>query len=264
MISDPSLVTYACVARGATILAEFTAGDADLETLALKCVENAPPLHAMFSQTCRQRTYTFVMDASFTYFGIFHESLGKSQGLWFLGRVKDASEEVVESESIKKFDNLMAYSLQGELNPVFRELLAPPPPPVPLPPPPGMHPSPLKSSWSVSSELPKGKKMVSVPLLGKPAKGLKKKKRLVGEGAGEGKDLASENKVVDVSDDVGVMTRSFSVSLQKNVLFDGGRQKAKQKWKQHVWVVLGLDVVVCSLLFGIWLWICRGFKCIDG
>lgn len=44
---------------------------------------------------------------------------------------------------------------------------------------------------------------------------------------------------------------------------DGGQHKAKRVWKKHVWVVLSLDLIVCSILFVTWLCICRGFKCVD-
>ncbi|XP_020234448.1 phytolongin Phyl2.2 [Cajanus cajan] len=37
--------------------------------------------------------------------------------------------------------------------------------------------------------------------------------------------------------------------------------KPKHVWKKHVWVLLLLDLFVCTVLFVIWLWVCSGFKC---
>ncbi|XP_057951556.1 phytolongin Phyl2.2 [Malania oleifera] len=254
MISDPRLIFYACISKGTTILAEHTSGDPDLEALALKFIEKTPPFHSVFSETFHRRTYTFLIDNPFVYFAIYDENLEKAQGLWFLSRVKDVFEDILESKSITRFDDLTSHCFQAELNPIFRELLALP-----------FEFSLTQDSQNASLNSSKEKKTVSLPLLGKPGKGLKKKKRAVGEsnGNGECRDLAGENKVVEVSDDG---ARDFSLSLAKNGLLasDGGRQKAKQKWMQQVWMVLLLDLVVCSLLFAIWLWICRGFKCIDG
>ncbi|KAG7945353.1 hypothetical protein I3843_15G147800 [Carya illinoinensis] len=48
--------------------------------------------------------------------------------------------------------------------------------------------------------------------------------------------------------------------VQKGFSNDG--QKSKQIWRKHVWVVLLLDLFVCSVLFVIWLWVCGGFNCI--
>lgn len=45
------------------------------------------------------------------------------------------------------------------------------------------------------------------------------------------------------------------------------RQIAKRKsvdniWRQHAVFVILLDVAICSIMFLIWLTICRGFECI--
>lgn len=273
MISDPKLVFYACISKGTTILAEFNSVDPDLQTLALKCLEKAPALHSMFSHTVRKRTYTFLLDEPdpYIYFAIFDEKMERYETLWFLNRVKEAFKGMIRNDPIKNFDDLSSLCFQGEFNPVFRQLLS--------------HPvEPEQLNLDLNSSLPqnvlkdkrnlsldcstRGKRIVSLPLLGKPGKGLKKKKRLSGEVNGDTRDHLMENKVVDVSDDGGSQTRDFPASMQKNGGYLGdmgaGRQKAKQVWKQQVWMVLILDLCVCSVLFGVWLWICRGFRCVDG
>lgn len=40
------------------------------------------------------------------------------------------------------------------------------------------------------------------------------------------------------------------------------RQLASRMWWRNVKLVLILDLVVCCILFAIWLGICKGFKCV--
>lgn len=245
--------------------------DQDLQNLALKCLEKAPALHSMFSHTIRERTYTFLLEEAdpFVYFGIFDQKMERSETLWFLNRVKEEFKGMIRNDPIKDFANLSSNCFQGEFNPLFRQLLSPP----------GElnfdfnSSSPrngLKDKRNMNldgSSGSRGKRTVTVPLLGKPSNGLKKKKRLSGEVNGDARDYLIDNKVVELSDGGSSQTRDLSVALQKNGGggdMGAGRQKAKQVWKQQVWMVLILDLCVCSVLFGVWLWICRGFRCMDG
>ncbi|KAH7538240.1 hypothetical protein FEM48_Zijuj03G0178300 [Ziziphus jujuba var. spinosa] len=223
MISNPNLICYACIAKNTTILAQFSK-ESDLEDLAQQCIEKAPPYHSMFSQTVRERTYTFLLDDPFVYFAIFSQDLDQSEGIWFLNRLKSGFQESLKGGSMKGFDNFSSLCFQAEFDVVVREVMAlnlksdldlvDSPPVV------------SNGSRNPSLDSSKGKKLILTPLLGKPIKGLKKKKRLSGESNGDfGKDLSMENKL-DVCED---MSRDFSMSTQKNVtLHIGDRQKAKQ------------------------------------
>ncbi|XP_044473003.1 phytolongin Phyl2.2-like [Mangifera indica] len=250
MISNPNLVFYACIAKGSIILGEFLPRERGIsEVLAQQCVERTPPHHSMFSQTLSNRTCTFLINDPFTYFGIFDENIQKSELLGFLNGIKSSFEEIFARGSVLDFDNMTSRCLQSQFDAVFCESM-------------GLDLEFLNSSRSGSKDdlnssldFSRGR-MVGAPLPGTP-KGLKKKKRASAERGGSdgnAKDVNGEKKV-DVYDDV---------LTQKNVLFAVDRQKAKQIWKKHVWVVLALDLVICVFLFGIWLLVCRGFQCIDG
>ncbi|XP_022736831.1 phytolongin Phyl2.2-like [Durio zibethinus] len=261
MISNPNLIFYACIVKGPTILAEFSAKEAGIESLAQKCIQKTPPFHSMFSQTVSKRTYTFLIDDPFAYFLIFHEDLEKPESFWFLNRLKSAFEDFLLTGLIVGSDNLTPNCLQPHFNPIFSEILA-----LDL----ELVTSPREENLNPSLDSNTGKRTVVAPLLEMPIKGLKKKRRLGGlevhgaEAKDAGAGIGMENKV-DVSDDF----RDFPVSMHKSGaagLYVGGgdRQKAKQTWRKHVWVVLILDLLVCTTLFGIWLWVCRGFQCLDG
>ncbi|CAN4089550.1 unnamed protein product [Withania somnifera] len=258
MIQDPSLVYYACVAKGTIILAEINSKDADLGSLALKCLEKTPPLHTFFSHTIRNRTYTFLIENPFVSFAIFDEKVEKSDGLAFLKGVNGALCEVIDrSFGKKRLDKLHSHCFQGELNPVFHQLLD----------------SNINvdegdlghHGRSASLDSMNGKKIGSMPLLDGAANSLKvKKKRLFGQFMKRNEEMGE--KKADVCDDGIRLSREFSVVMQKNGLIHGERghhSKAKKVWKKQVWVVLSLDLIVCTILFIIWLCVCRGFKCID-
>ncbi|XVF50960.1 hypothetical protein PTKIN_Ptkin04bG0145700 [Pterospermum kingtungense] len=245
MISDPNLIFYACIAKGPTILAHFSSNEKGIQTLAQKCIENTPPFHSMFSHTVSKRTYTFLIDDPFAYFLIFHQDLDKSESFWFLNRLKRAFEDFLLTGLMVGTDDLAPNCLQSHFNPVFSQIMAS-----------EVVTSPTTNgSQNPSLNSSRGKRTGLAPLLGKPIKGLKKKKKLGGleVNGGESKDAdvgSGMENTVDVSDNF----RDFPAS----------RQKAKQTWKKHVWVVLILDFIVCATLFAIWLWVCRGFQCIDG
>lgn len=259
MISDPNLIYYACIAKGTTILAEFNSKDADLGALAIKCLEKTPPLHSVFSHTVRNRSYTFLIDDAFAYFVIFDQKLEKSEGLAFLKSVRDAFNGFKTGKSGKKrLEKLNSHCVQGEFNLVFHQLLS--------------SNSEMDnlisgvqlthgSNGSSDSSRGGGSAPAKMPLLGDAVNCLKKKK---GKG---GKTADVSERGLESSDD-GMMglSREFSVVMNKNALYSGEMghsQKAKKVWKKHVWVVLSMDLIICTILFVVWLCICGGFKCID-
>lgn len=262
MISNQNLVFYSCIAKGAIVLAEFSSKeDQGIGSLAQRCIEKTPPNHSFFSHTVSRRTYSFLIDGDFVYFAIYDENLCKSEAISLLDRLKCAFDKLLVKGLIPDGDKLTSNCLQSQLNPVFLEIMA-----LDL----ELVTSP--SSESMSSRNPsmssssKGRKS-GVPLLGNPLKTLKKKRRLSEEVNGNPKDgYGVVENSMNLSNDVngGTAFRDFPVSMQKGGgFFTGDRQKAKQVWRKHVLVVLFLDFVVCAALFGIWLYVCRGFQCID-
>ncbi|CAN6705871.1 unnamed protein product [Malus baccata var. baccata] len=173
----------------------------------------------------------------------------------FSHTLKSGFEDISGSGSILVRDNFAPSCLQVQFDSIIRKVMA------------SDLPNSPAASRNLSFGASKGKKMVLTPLLGKnPSEGLKKKRRLSGEVNGDlCKDVTAMEKKVDVCDDAnGGGFRDFPLPTQKSgLLHSGDRQKAKQVWRRHVWVVLILDLFICAVLFGIWLWVCRGFKCID-
>ena len=264
MISNPNHVFYACIAKGPTVVAEFSPGkESGIEIIGQRCVEKTPPNHSMFSHTIRNKTYTFLIDDPFAYFAIFDENLQKSEHLWFLNRVKNGFEEFWGSKMMKDGEKIGSFCFQGELRCMFREILALDADLVNT-----LMEESSKDGRNPNLDSTNGKGAVIRPLLPKPTKVLMMmKKKPSGEANGDhhGGDLDNNNYKENGVGEHGNREVSVSMIQKSGGFYMGdGKQKAKQIWKKHVWVVLTLDLIVCAVLCGVWLWVCRGFKCIDG
>ncbi|KAL0728861.1 hypothetical protein Bca4012_024954 [Brassica carinata] len=266
MISNPSLLSYACIAKGTVVLAEFASKEEPgIEEVASRCIENTPPHHSMFSHTVRKKTYTFAIDdsSSFVYFAITDEAMEKPESFGVLNRLRSAVEDLIGAGALI---NPAPRWLQAKMDPVFAEIVGS-----------GgdvdleldMDSVVARESRNLSIDSTKGRRAALIPLLGKPLKALKKKKRSShtdddsgGEVGMVDNETTSEKKKVDLC---GSRNGNGGVSrkeLRNGLLTD--HHKAKQMWKKHVWVVLMFDFCVCALLFGIWLWVCQGFQCVNG
>ncbi|KAJ0267225.1 Phytolongin [Hirschfeldia incana] len=268
MISNPSLLSYTCIAKGTVVLAEFASKEeTGIEDVALRCIENTPPHHSIFSHTVRKKTYTFSIDESFVYFAILDEAMEKHESFWLLNRLRSAVEDLVRGG--ETLTDPSPRCLQSKMDPVFAEIvgggvdvdldmdLV------------GSPRSVARESRNPSIDSSKGRRASLIPLLGKQIKALKKKnKRSNTEDSDDVgtmvKETMSEKKKVDLcGNGNGGVSRK---ELRNGLLIDHHhhRQKAKQMWKKHVWVVLMFDFCICAVMFGIWLWVCEGFQCVNG
>ncbi|GAA0141388.1 hypothetical protein LIER_35383 [Lithospermum erythrorhizon] len=270
-----NLILYACIAKEKTILAEFNAKDhPDLSLLALKCLEKTPPLHSVFSHTIRGKTYMFLIIKPFTYFAIYDENLENPIGLAFLDSIKEAFSDVGLIH--KELDSLCSHCFQGEFNPVFHQLLT-------VSGEMEVQQRGVKFVPERTSSMDSTKRIGKVPLLSDHGEMLtlkkKKKRRFLDDLLWMRKAKDRGERKVDVCDDDDSSCGSMHNSNNNNnnrglscnqsgllgsvdpVIFE---KQAKKSWQKHVWIVLSLDLVICLILFSVWLWVCRGFKCIDG
>lgn len=256
MIRDPNLIHYACIANGTIVLAEFNTKDAALGAVAEKCLEKTPPHHATFTHTVRSSTYAFLIVEPFAYFAIFDEKLEKSDGLAFLESVRDAFPGVCKGEI-----RFSPHCFQGEFNPVFRLLLGP-----------GLENLELIGS-------PNGQRLGESGVLQVGPGHIRGRSKLNGDmeltksKSRLNREFSISRRSVEmkVSDEnwgkgAGLSSDFSSITPKNGGFYSGeisGHQKAKKVWKKQVWIILSLDVFICLVLFVVWLWVCRGFKCID-
>lgn len=275
MISDPDLVRYACVAHhrssesssSTTILAEFNSVDSTLQQLAQQCLELVPPHHSIFSHSYHNQTYTFLVNDEFVYFGIFDSKLRNSDQVRFLGCLKGTIDQLINGKSDYK---LSTFCFQGELHPIFHKLMSKSYDFDALP----VVPNGVNHSKNTANLVPnKNKKILSVSFLSasKIGKGFKKSKLYEERTTSRMPLVEDKVDLLNEGNFDGGEGKSREINHPNgNFLMDGGvsigvgRHKAKKIWRRHVWIVLVLDLAVCLILFGIWLFVCRGFQCIEG
>ncbi|KAK9110851.1 hypothetical protein Sjap_018911 [Stephania japonica] len=274
-------VYYCCVSKANRILYAYSGGDPDIDNLAALCLEKAPPFHICYSQTVRGRIYGFVMEDGYVYFAIAGEGLGTSSGLLqFLEHVREEFNKVSKNKksggsrgSLSGFSN---FNLQEEeLVPVIRRLIS------------SLEMNKIWQSQNqnaIPSPSPEAETGVietvtstKAPLLAKPGKQDKKKMK---------------DRVVEIRDKNGSEDHRRSTDRDRGIKADhtntlesnnqgpvvsavslhktcssrsrsSQQQYAPRMWWRKVRIVLAIDALICLILFGIWLGICRGFRCIS-
>lgn len=235
---DPLPILYAAVAKGPTLLAELATataiaiadGDeaADLRPLAARCLAASPPFHRLYTHTAAGRIYAFLIDEPLVFFAIADESLPRSDALLFLRRLRDAA---TATPFRRRIAGATPLCFQDELLPVLRRLVSPDnPPPAP---PPASPPSdaPLTAGTPSGSEDGRPKKLSN-----------KWRKKFWSDESESRMEIPPDSTH---NADLGVGIRS-----------------ARKLWRRHVWRVLLLDLIICCILFVIWLFVCHGFQCI--
>lgn len=261
-----NLVYYASVARNNVVLAEHKNSKEDLADVALECLDKVPPYHSRFTYTLKQRVFMFLMDGAFTYSAIVDEALGKLKSFGFLERVRDEFQLLLRSRGLDG-SRLERNALVSDFAGVFKHLVKPlvgvPQKEVDLD---DDQNSDYKDNTTLSPSASQSEHSfgpnagASSPLTGNGHKHDRK-----GSRDHEVKEIMMTNsnnssKALDKGHkyDHGGGGRFSDASEQRKL----GRQHASRMWWRNVKLVLVLDLVVCCILFAIWLGICRGFSCV--
>ncbi|XP_031473539.1 phytolongin Phyl1.1-like [Nymphaea colorata] len=277
MGSIPKTVYYCCVSKGTKVLAAYSLGDPQIERWAALCLENAPPFHACYFQTVLNRIFAFVMEDEHIYFAIADEGLGKSGVKEFMEHVRDNYKKVLKNGA-KGSLRLTSFCIREELAPVLRRLI-----------------SSLETVQRVNHDRLKdpflnectrahsdglfydghmngldgktnSQTSTEAPLLGKACKYEKLSKEFeeVREEREEARDKAVDRgHRIDVADANKNGNGSSAFSLQQNANSRvRTEQLARRMFWRHVRLVLLLDLLVCTILFGVWLVVCKGFTCL--
>lgn len=272
MGSIPKTVYYCCVSKGSRILYEYSGGDPEIEKMASMCLERSPAYHTWYFHTMGKKIFGFLMEDEYVYFAIVDENLGKIGVLKFLEHVRDEFKKVAKKGSSRSFSNSNSLRLQEQLVPVIRQLITS-----------LEQVSEMSDDWPRETHSPncdnangniEGGSITKAPLLGKPNKHEKKKMKdhvvdmreieLEEHRRSIDRGVKVESKTID-SNGQNASSSGSNIALQKDLGSTWTRsstQNVRKKWCRHVRIILMIDVVVCLLLFGIWLVICRGIKCI--
>lgn len=272
-------VRYCCVSKGGRIVYSYNGGDPEIDHLAASCLERTPSYHRWYFQTMAKKTFGFLMEDGFVYFAIADEGLTKMGVLRFLQHLRDEFKKVAKKGSSRNMSNLSSTCLQDQLVPVICHLIstlenvssrtAIEQRPGETPPYHGgeLSPSPCNNENGQTE----GGTSTKAPLLGKSSKQEKKKMK---EHVTNIRDIELEEHRKSTERcarvDLGALDAnnqgtSVPVSLQKDfgsMRFRSTSSNIRKKWCRHVKIILLIDVVVCLVLFGIWLVICGGVECI--
>ncbi|EHA8591717.1 phytolongin Phyl1.1 [Cocos nucifera] len=232
----PRNVVFCCVSKGNRIHHKFSGGDRELEALAERCHEKAPTLHSWYSHTVNSRTFSFLIEDNYTYFAIIDPSTGNSETRWFLEQLRD---------SFRTSKN----GFQDELVPFIGRLISSSK---------SMSQSQTSDNASTDGSTNSARRL----LFWKASEKYDREK--LQERAVEPEDGGEEHSDRGIKIELAHEPVGSVVSLRKSWSSRSqGPQHAQKLWWCQVKVVLAIDVILCLVLFGVWLGVCRGFQCLS-
>jgi hypothetical protein len=248
MSSSADNTVYCCIAKGHKVIYSYSSskdGDSQqqMEATAALCLENAPPYHRHYIHTSGSRSYGYLMADGHTFFAIIDPTVGNVGAFQFLERVRE------------EFRNTNRNGLHDSLVPAVQRLVA------------SLEKMP-RATLVLEYGTPRGGgsndgsgcTSSKVPLLGKGG-GRKDKKKAKDRGMPTVDDDDGHHGTrgvrIDVPpEDVGAMSLERSTSQS--------RLRRRSLWMRHVKVIIIVDAVICVILFGAWLAVCKGFQCVSG
>lgn len=275
MDSVRNSVLNCCVCKGGRILYSYNHnGDAEIEKLAVLCLEKAPPYHQWYFETMSKKTFGFLMDDGCVYFAIVNESIGNSRVLRFLQKLRDEFRKIGKKGTSKNVSSLNSVCLQEQLLPVVSHLVAS-----------LEHVSETGERWPQSTYLSQGELTPSpghsangnfgrggstkAPLLGKSSKQDRKHAKdhviaVRGVEMEEHRRSTDRGIKIDSGDPDSNSQETVASPLRKEYNSRGiksSSQSLQKRWCRQVRIVLAIDAAVCIILLVVWLVICRGIQC---
>ncbi|KAK7303796.1 hypothetical protein RJT34_14713 [Clitoria ternatea] len=109
---------YSFVARGTTVLAEYTEFTGNFPAIAAQCLQKLPSSNNKFTYNCDHHTFNFLVEDGYAYCVVAKESVSKQISIAFLERVKA---DFKKRYGGGKADTAVAKSLNKEFGPVMKE-----------------------------------------------------------------------------------------------------------------------------------------------
>ncbi|KAL6548260.1 hypothetical protein OROGR_008681 [Orobanche gracilis] len=109
---------YSFVARGTTILAEYTEFTGNFPAIAAQCLQKLPSANNKFTYKCDHHIFNFLVEDGYAYCVVAEESVGKQISIAFLERIKA---DFKKRYGGGKADTSVAKSLNKEFGPLMKE-----------------------------------------------------------------------------------------------------------------------------------------------
>jgi len=116
-MANQSLI-YSFVARGTTVLAEYTAFSGNFSQIAVQCLQKLPANNNKFTYTCDRHTFNYLVEEGYTYLVVADEEFGRQIPFAFLERVK---EDFKKRYAGGRADSAIAHSLDKEFGPKLKD-----------------------------------------------------------------------------------------------------------------------------------------------
>jgi len=116
-MANQSLI-YSFVARGTTVLAEYTAFSGNFSQIAVQCLQKLPANNNKFTYTCDRHTFNYLVEEGYTYLVVADEEFGRQIPFAFLERVK---EDFKKRYAGGRADTSIAHSLDKEFGPKLKD-----------------------------------------------------------------------------------------------------------------------------------------------
>lgn len=219
-MGDQTLI-YSFVARGTTVLAEYTSFTGNFSTIANQCLSKLPPGNNKHTYVCDHHTFNFIVEDGFTFLAVADEDFGRQVPFTFLERVKDDFQHRYQGG---RADLATSGSLNSEFAPKLKshmEYVT-------------QHPEEMQKISRIKSQVAEVKGIMMVNI----EKVLERDEKI---------DL-----LVGKTSDLETGTRQY----QKQ-----GNQIRRRAWCAHFRLKLFVLVLVIIIAMVIYLSVCKGFVC---
>lgn len=219
-MGDRTLI-YSFVARGTTVLAEYTAFTGNFNTIANQCLAKLPPANNKHTYVCDHHTFNFLVEDGFTFLAVADEEFGRQIPFTFLERVKDDFRHRYQGG---RADMAVAGGLNSEFGPQLREhmehVVA--------------NPEEMKKMSRIKSQVAEVKGIMMVNI----------------------EKVLDRNEKIDL-----LVGRTSDLENNAHHFQKQGNQIRRRAWCSNFRLKLFVLVLLIIVAFIIYLSVCRGFVC---
>ncbi|KAL6493344.1 hypothetical protein OROGR_033103 [Orobanche gracilis] len=214
---------YSFVARGTTILAEYTEFTGNFPAIAAQCLQKLPSANNKFTYKCDHHIFNFLVEDGYAYCVVAEDSVGKQISIAFLERIKA---DFKKRYGGGKADTSVAKSLNKEFGPLMKEhmqyIID--------------HADEIEKLLKVKAQVSESQKYYA----GEYRQGMTLER---------GENLTNLN---DKAEDLRYSAQEFKKQ---------GTQIRQKMWYQNMKIKLVVLGIILVLVLVIWLSVCRGFDC---
>lgn len=219
-MGDPGII-YAFVARGMTVLAEYTAFAGNFSTIAVQCLVKLPAANNKHTYVCDHHTFNFLVQDGFTYLAVADEDFGRQLPFAFLDRVKDDFKHRYQGG---RADLAVAHSLDHEFGPRLKEHMTYV----------MSNPEEIKKITRIKSQVAEVKGIMMENI----------------------EKVLDRNEKIDL-----LVDKSSGLQSDAHAFHQRGQKIRRSIWCQHFRLKLFVLLLIVVLTFIIYLSICKGFVC---